>query len=157
MMFSDLLDVLSCSNLTCPNAALWYDLSENWAAHLGLGAVLGWLLPSRWAWVAFAACVLKEAALDIPNDPHLFVMTDSLLDLATIALGLGAVSRAGPDGPLFPDWGKGPAPCRGQSLKATIAPQPCADRGQKPFLITESRSGEVSFGAPWQINPLTRL
>lgn len=102
-MFSDLLDVLSCSNLTCPDAPLWYDLSENWAAHLGLGAVLGWLLPSRMALAAFAACVLKEAAFDIRRDPGLSVMTDSLLDLATMAMGFGAVSRPRPDARLFPE------------------------------------------------------
>jgi hypothetical protein len=102
-MLTDLVDVLSCSNVTCPNAPLWYDLSENWAAHLGLGAVLGWLLPSRWAWAAFVACVLKEAALDIPNDPSLFLITDSFLDLAAMALGFWAVSRPGPDRPFFPE------------------------------------------------------
>jgi hypothetical protein len=58
--------------------------------------------------LAFVAFVMNEAALDIPNDLSLFVMIDSLLDLATMTLGFGAVSRPGPDGPLFSDLGERP-------------------------------------------------
>lgn len=91
-MLADALSVLTCSNLTCPTAPRWYDLSENWAAHLGLGALLGRFLHSRWAGAVLALLLLKEGALDIPGDPRLSVIMDSLLDLAATALGLWGFS-----------------------------------------------------------------
>lgn len=92
-MFFDPIAVMSCSNLTCPSAPFWYDLGENFFAHLGLGAALGWLLPSRWAGAALAALAVKEAGWDIPGNPVLVVVLDSTLDLAATTLGLVLTGR----------------------------------------------------------------
>lgn len=94
-MITYLLEVLTCSNFTCSSGPSWFDIVENWAAHLGLGALIGVLLPKRWTMAAFAALLFKEGAGDFAHDPSAIVVVDSVLDLAATALGawIGCTKR----------------------------------------------------------------
>lgn len=94
-MITYLLEVLTCSNFTCPSGPSWFDIVENWAAHLGLGALIGALLSKRWILAVLAALLFKEGAGDFTHDPSAIVAADSVLDLAATALGawIGCTKR----------------------------------------------------------------
>lgn len=87
MMLSDVLDVLTCSNITCPDAPLWYAMAANWAAHVGIGAFLAAFLSARFFPAVFLALIVKELAGDFARAPSLAVAGDSALDLAAMLLG----------------------------------------------------------------------
>lgn len=86
-MIAYFLEVLTCSNFTCPVGPPWFDIVENWAANLGLGALIGAMLAKRWVFVVLAVLLFKEGGGDLARDTSLIVAVDSLLDLAATALG----------------------------------------------------------------------
>lgn len=86
-MLTEAFAILSCSNITCTDAPLWYLLAQNWAAHGFLGVLLAAYLPKRWAWFAVGILAAKEIAGDFPRDPALPVLLDSAIDLFAVLLG----------------------------------------------------------------------
>lgn len=87
MTLAEIFDVLTCSNIVCKDAPPWYDLSQNWAAHVGIGAFLAAVLPARWAWAFLAVLIVKEPSFDFARAPSLAVAGDSAMDIAAMMLG----------------------------------------------------------------------